>query len=167
MVRGKRDKEYVDLIRQLSERYVPVLYIQSRDDRELYSRIQEEIDSVQVVDTTEHTDVPTTLDAYRLFDVVLTSRYHGMILSLLAETPTVVMDGVNSGKIRKTIESSIPGLKSHLLQQDDLATLAGKDLVKDFALTDEIRGQVNNSIIISERNIEYVKSLLYTSSNTR
>lgn len=159
--RQKRDEEYIELITQLSERYVPVLYIQSRDDRELYDRIQAEVNGVQVVDTTEHTDVPTVLDAYRLFDVVLTSRYHGMILSLLAETPTIVMDGVNSGKIRKTIESSIPGMEPHLLQQSDIAALAQKDLVKEFALTDEIRDQVNTSVVISERNVEYVKSVLF------
>lgn len=160
-IRQDVDGKKVKLIQELAKRYQPVLYIQSRDDRDFYDSIVKKIPSTCVVDAVGRTESLSILDFYRLFDAVVTSRYHGMVAALLTGKPVVLLGGVNSEKIHRTVRSAVPSLKTNIVAAEAVDGLAKKDIVQDFSLTEAQTQDVNTAIISAKETTEYLKSFLY------
>lgn len=135
-----------------------VLVLQSEDDREFYESIQEKDSDIEMVTFPKHTGVLGLMDVYREFDAVVTSRYHGFITSLLTQKPVYVIDGANSRKIIRTINSYLPSLSDNIIKIDNISsTKINFDLPVDQAQIDE----TNTCIAKSYQIIDYLQSLLY------
>lgn len=136
-----------------------VLFQQSRDDERLYGDIVEKYgrDSITLVKPVGEDGVIAAMDVYRLFDRVLTSRYHGFILAILSRTPLAIIDGTNSGKSTRAVSSFFPSLQSSIVHlSGDEAQLKIDHSSYGVPGEDEV-----NSTIVKARSIrDYVASFL-------
>ncbi len=143
----------------LSKDFQIVLFVQSRDDMRYYEQLKKSIPDATIIELKEQDDALSALDFYRLFDGVITSRFHGMILSLLAQRPTVLFDGFNSDKIKKAVDSLLPELNSHWFDHKNIKNLKpDKSLISEFSLTDKQHDEINSAIVSAAKTIDYVRS---------
>jgi len=98
------------------------------------------------------------MDVYRVFDEVVTSRYHGFILATLTRTPMIVLDGSNSGKITRTIASFFPSLQLSVLKLS-----GGSKVVRRFKVSKLLvptEDEVNSTIVKAEVIRDYILSTI-------
>lgn len=152
----------IERIRKLARTYEVVLLLQSKDDQDFYSEIrQESSDHVTIVDVTDNkNDAVAMLDIYRQLDVALVSRYHGLLLALLAHKPVVILG--TQEKIVKSIQSTLPSFSGSLFKDNQISQFfdACSD-VENLQLTPQQMDEINSSIVQANKNVEFVSSFLY------
>lgn len=156
----KRYKAQVDFIGRLQKNavYKVVLVCQSEDDRQLYEDIVKKYPNISMVTFNGGTDALDILDIYRLADIVITSRYHGFIAALLAGCSVYVVDGANSGKTIKAIQSHVPSVLPRIISADRLSSLADTDLSEELGVNQA--DDVNTTIVKARQTRMYLESLL-------
>ena len=115
---------------ELVKKYRVRLVLQSEDDREQY-QIWADKYNLRILGAHDKTNKPhasqSILDHYREVDFVLTSRFHGFILALIAKRPVFAL-GFEGTKIHLTVQTQVPALHTYFMTSeafiaDDQATL--------------------------------------------
>lgn len=105
-------------IAQLLEMYDIQLVCQAMEDRDLYNEILALYPTIELVEFKNVEDSARLVEVYQQADLAVTGRYHGLIVGIVAGTPTI---GVSFGghKIKKLVDDSFPSLDSQFFTVDD------------------------------------------------
>lgn len=149
------DRQFGELARHFDVRLV----LQSEDDLPLYQRWHKKYDvPIQQVDNhgKPHESL-RLIEYYRDADLVLTSRFHGMIFGLLAQRPVAALAFANT-KIDWMVHGQLPHLARHFATAEDFVAASGRTLlamVQDMAASDvwsAIREHVKRQADLAEAN---------------
>lgn len=141
----------------LKERFDVRFFVQSRDDRPLYERLAQ-THALEIIDLIGK-DAGCALSVYAQADLVLTSRYHGVIFAALAGAPTIPV-ATDKGKIHQLISRPLASLQpSYIPAQDFSEERLAANLERFFAgtLVPAGREEVEGCRRSAARNVELLK----------
>jgi polysaccharide pyruvyl transferase WcaK-like protein len=161
-IRQEAYQACVEHTQKLAATHEVLLLLHSKDDLEFYQEIQQGHDHITLIDfSNDRNDAVAMLDVYQQLDVAMVSRYHGLILALLAHKPVAILG--TQEKIVKSVNSTLPEFSDYLFTQSQITELFNACLeLEGRPLTSVQIDNINNSIIKANKNIEFMYSLLYS-----
>jgi polysaccharide pyruvyl transferase WcaK-like protein len=138
-------------IAELTKMYDVRLVLHSEDDRETYEGWSKAYNIPILGGHAKHNTPHASKDTAALYadaDYVLTSRFHGLILALLAKKPVFAL-GFEGTKIHWTIQTQVPALQAFYMSseafiENNTASLAGcvQELKSFHAISHHVARQV-------------------------
>jgi polysaccharide pyruvyl transferase WcaK-like protein len=135
-------------------------FVQSRDDKEFYKRLQPET-GIGIMDPND-APLASGLRHYAAADLVVTSRLHGLILACLARKPVIAVS-TRGTKVHRLIDESAPSLLGNLILLGDYDADALRARLEAFVqgrLPAITEGELARAKRAALENISLVKALL-------
>ena len=152
-------------IAALTKTYDLQLILHSEDDRETYEAWSKAY-NIPILGGHSKANKPhASQDTAKLYadaDYVLTSRFHGLILALIAKKPVFAL-GFEGTKIHHTIRTQIPALHAYYMSSeafidDDNASLAA--CVAQLQTFHQIAGHVSRQVAATSRKARWNEHLI-------
>ena len=146
-------------VQLLSERFEIVFLCQSLDDLDLYRELKKNVGGEIV--TCGYDELESIGEIYKAADLVVTSRFHGLIFSILFRKPVLAI-GTNGSKIERLISHSFPSLEKSLIPIKTFTLSVFKEKIDSHAenaddfLADE--GERRAAIEKANETIDVIKS---------
>ena len=162
------DQQKISFLKKVvrsNSQYMPVFLTHSRDDVEFYEKIckEKEFTSAKIIRLNDPNECLDILDIHRQFDLVITSRLHSFIMTILAERPVLVpmQDArFDENKIVRLQREFLPSYANNFAKLSEVGKLDVKKLGKLLSVTEMQKNEVNTTIVHANETIEYVKSFL-------